>query len=192
MWSAPGWVTSAPCRGASRSPSTESAARPRARARSSRATAATRRASCSRPTTSSRSSSIWAPACAPTASPAEGEFHGTALLSHLHWDHMQGLPFFVPLHVEGATLDVYGPRQAEGAARRRVRADDAPALLPDPADRSGRRDPVPRHRRRRLPRRARQGPVAVGAPRRARRSGSASSGTAPRSPTCPTTGRELW
>jgi len=45
----------------------------------------------------------------------EGVFHGTALLSHLHWDHMQGLPFFVPLHVEGATLDVYGPRQAEGS-----------------------------------------------------------------------------
>ena len=44
----------------------------------------------------------------------EGIFHGTALLSHLHWDHMQGLPFFVPLHQEGATLDIYGPRQAEG------------------------------------------------------------------------------
>jgi phosphoribosyl 1,2-cyclic phosphodiesterase len=43
-----------------------------------------------------------------------GEYHGTALLSHLHWDHMQGLPFFVPIHAEGATLDVYGPRQAEG------------------------------------------------------------------------------
>lgn len=45
----------------------------------------------------------------------EGEYHGTALLSHLHWDHMQGLPFFLPLHREGATLDIYGPRQAEGA-----------------------------------------------------------------------------
>ena len=44
----------------------------------------------------------------------EGIFHGSALLSHLHWDHMQGLPFFLPLHVEGATLDVYGPRQADG------------------------------------------------------------------------------
>jgi phosphoribosyl 1,2-cyclic phosphodiesterase len=43
-----------------------------------------------------------------------GLFHGTALLSHLHWDHVQGLPFFVPLHVPGATLDVYGPRQTEG------------------------------------------------------------------------------
>ena len=44
----------------------------------------------------------------------EGIFNGTALLSHLHWDHVQGLPFFVPLHQEGATLDVYGPRQADG------------------------------------------------------------------------------
>jgi len=43
-----------------------------------------------------------------------GTFHGTALLSHLHWDHVQGLPFFVPLHQRGATLDVYGPRQTEG------------------------------------------------------------------------------
>jgi phosphoribosyl 1,2-cyclic phosphodiesterase len=45
----------------------------------------------------------------------EGVYHGTALLSHLHWDHMQGLPFFLPLHQEGATLDIYGPRQAEGS-----------------------------------------------------------------------------
>ena len=44
----------------------------------------------------------------------QGIFNGTALLSHLHWDHVQGLPFFVPLHQEGATLDVYGPRQAAG------------------------------------------------------------------------------
>ena len=36
------------------------------------------------------------------------------LLSHLHWDHVQGLPFFTPLHREGATLDVYGPRQDAG------------------------------------------------------------------------------
>ncbi len=42
------------------------------------------------------------------------DFHGTVLLSHLHWDHVQGLPFFVPLHRGGNTLDVYGPQQAEG------------------------------------------------------------------------------
>lgn len=41
-------------------------------------------------------------------------FHGTVLLSHLHWDHVQGLPFFVPLHCPGSTLDVFAPRQEEG------------------------------------------------------------------------------
>jgi len=47
----------------------------------------------------------------PYADRCTEEFHGTALLSHLHWDHVQGLPFFTPLHREGSTFDVYGPRQ---------------------------------------------------------------------------------
>jgi phosphoribosyl 1,2-cyclic phosphodiesterase len=42
-------------------------------------------------------------------------FHGAVLLTHLHWDHVQGLPFFAPLHDPETTLDVHGPRQAEGA-----------------------------------------------------------------------------
>ena len=29
----------------------------------------------------------------------DGAFHGTVLLSHLHWDHIQGLPFFGPISV---------------------------------------------------------------------------------------------
>jgi phosphoribosyl 1,2-cyclic phosphodiesterase len=41
-------------------------------------------------------------------------FQGTMLLSHLHWDHVQGLPFFVPLHIPGNVVDVYGPRQQDG------------------------------------------------------------------------------
>ena len=32
-----------------------------------------------------------------------------ALVSHLHWDHVQGLPFFAPLHTEGVCLNFYGP-----------------------------------------------------------------------------------
>ena len=44
---------------------------------------------------------------------AEG-FHASVLLSHLHWDHVQGLPFFAPLHDPDALLDVYGPRQSDG------------------------------------------------------------------------------
>lgn len=40
----------------------------------------------------------------------DGSFRGTALVTHLHWDHVQGLPFFVPINCPGATLDVYAPR----------------------------------------------------------------------------------
>ncbi|HEV7524766.1 MAG TPA: MBL fold metallo-hydrolase [Acidimicrobiia bacterium] len=50
----------------------------------------------------------------PYATRCADDFHGTVLLTHLHWDHVQGLPFFTPLHREGATLDVFGPRQDEG------------------------------------------------------------------------------
>ena len=32
-----------------------------------------------------------------------------ALVTHLHWDHVQGLPFCQPLLVPGSTLEVYGP-----------------------------------------------------------------------------------
>ena len=38
-----------------------------------------------------------------------GSFRATALVSHLHWDHVQGLPFFAPLHCADTRLDVYGP-----------------------------------------------------------------------------------
>lgn len=41
-------------------------------------------------------------------------FHAAMLLSHLHWDHVQGLPFFVPLHCPDTLIDVYGPRQQDG------------------------------------------------------------------------------
>ncbi len=44
--------------------------------------------------------------------PLDGTFRGTALVTHIHWDHVQGLPFFPPIHRAGATLDVYGPAQA--------------------------------------------------------------------------------
>src|SRR5437879_4111372 len=45
--------------------------------------------------------------------PQDGSFHGTALVTHLHWDHVQGLPFFVPIDRPGATFDVYGPTPDE-------------------------------------------------------------------------------
>ena len=40
-------------------------------------------------------------------------FSGSALVTHMHWDHVQGLPFFTPVLQPGARFDVYGPPQAE-------------------------------------------------------------------------------
>lgn len=37
--------------------------------------------------------------------------HASALLTHLHFDHILGLPFFSPLLDPGAVLTVYGPPQ---------------------------------------------------------------------------------
>ena len=46
--------------------------------------------------------------------PANQPFHGTALVTHLHWDHVQGLPFFPPILRPGSHLDVYAPAQDGG------------------------------------------------------------------------------
>jgi phosphoribosyl 1,2-cyclic phosphodiesterase len=43
--------------------------------------------------------------------PHDGSFRGAALITHLHWDHVQGLPFFVPILRPGACFDIYGPPQ---------------------------------------------------------------------------------
>ncbi|MEO6570171.1 MAG: MBL fold metallo-hydrolase [Ilumatobacteraceae bacterium] len=47
--------------------------------------------------------------------PVDEPFNGTCLLSHLHWDHVQGLPFFTPLLRPGCGLDLHGPVQDDGA-----------------------------------------------------------------------------
>lgn len=44
----------------------------------------------------------------------DGSFRGVALVSHLHWDHIQGLPFFRPVLAAGAELTVYGPPSEGG------------------------------------------------------------------------------
>jgi phosphoribosyl 1,2-cyclic phosphodiesterase len=36
--------------------------------------------------------------------------HGHLLITHTHWDHIQGLPFFAPLFVPDNEWDIYAPR----------------------------------------------------------------------------------
>jgi len=35
---------------------------------------------------------------------------GHVLISHTHWDHIQGVPFFAPFFVPGNKWDIYGPK----------------------------------------------------------------------------------
>src|SRR6476469_10589161 len=39
---------------------------------------------------------------------SQGPVDTTLLLSHLHWDHIQGLPFFVPAYLPSSRLRIVG------------------------------------------------------------------------------------
>jgi ribonuclease BN (tRNA processing enzyme)/CheY-like chemotaxis protein len=39
-----------------------------------------------------------------------GPLRGHVLISHMHWDHIQGIPFFPPFRVPGSVWDIYAPR----------------------------------------------------------------------------------
>jgi phosphoribosyl 1,2-cyclic phosphodiesterase len=55
---------------------------------------------------------------------ARGPTETTILLSHLHWDHIQGLPFFTPIYIPGNRVEVVtgwnGVMPLEAALRRQM------------------------------------------------------------------------
>ena len=53
-----------------------------------------------------------------------------ALLTHLHFDHVLGLPFFAPMRDPGAILDVYGPSQADSTLKDTFEAIVQPPFFP--------------------------------------------------------------
>ncbi|MFW2381125.1 MAG: MBL fold metallo-hydrolase [Acidimicrobiales bacterium] len=63
---------------------------------------------------------------------AEGvnAFVGTALLTHLHWDHVQGIPFFTPLLDPRSNLRLVGPAQTGSTLAAEVERFVKPPLFP--------------------------------------------------------------
>ncbi|MCA9605034.1 MAG: MBL fold metallo-hydrolase, partial [Myxococcales bacterium] len=59
----------------------------------------------------------------------EGRTEATLLLSHLHWDHIQGLPFFVPAYVPGHRITLAGMRGLRGALDAQMTAPCFPVGL---------------------------------------------------------------
>ena len=63
-----------------------------------------------------------------------GQVRASLLLSHFHWDHLQGFPFFVPAYVPGNRLAVWGCLDQAGdldaAVRRALAAQMAPPHFP--------------------------------------------------------------
>jgi phosphoribosyl 1,2-cyclic phosphodiesterase len=57
-------------------------------------------------------------------------YRATVLLTHLHWDHIQGLPFFHPLSAGGGTVTIHAPEQPAGPLETVFRGVMSPPYFP--------------------------------------------------------------
>ncbi len=63
-----------------------------------------------------------------------GAFRANALVTHLHLDHVQGLPFFEPILRPDTALDIYAPPQPSGPLRDAFARLVGPPYFPVPMD----------------------------------------------------------
>jgi phosphoribosyl 1,2-cyclic phosphodiesterase len=61
-----------------------------------------------------------------------GSLHADILITHTHWDHIQGLPFFKPLSVAGNSFQVYGAAQDGIPLEQILRRQMDPMVFPVP------------------------------------------------------------
>jgi len=62
-------------------------------------------------------------------------FRAVCLLTHLHYDHTLGLPFFEPLLRADTVLEIYAPKQPDGRAIREIfREKIQPPMFPVPLE----------------------------------------------------------
>ena len=63
-----------------------------------------------------------------------GAVSAEILLSHAHWDHIQGLPHFKPFFAPGNSVRIWGPRQGTTSLEAILRQQMDPAVFPVPLD----------------------------------------------------------
>ena len=61
-------------------------------------------------------------------------FHYHVILSHVHWDHIQGLPFFSPLYKQGNELHVYARQRDDTHLRAVFASQTEDPYFPVPFD----------------------------------------------------------
>lgn len=57
-------------------------------------------------------------------------FHGAIVVSHMHWDHIQGIPFFAAGDRHASVVDLYLPAQRGETARQLLTQMMSPPLFP--------------------------------------------------------------
>ena len=60
----------------------------------------------------------------------KGAGKAAILLSHAHWDHIQGFPFFVPLYVPGNTFRIHGGAKSSPMLEGILEGQMAPQYFP--------------------------------------------------------------
>jgi len=59
-----------------------------------------------------------------------GAVEGDIFLTHAHWDHIQGIPFFAPLFRKGNHFTIWGSRSLQTSIDRVVRDQMSPVVFP--------------------------------------------------------------
>src|SRR3954465_11590565 len=59
-----------------------------------------------------------------------GQIAGDIFLTHAHWDHIQGIPFFAPLFKKGNRFTIWGSKSLQTSIDRVVRDQMSPVVFP--------------------------------------------------------------